>query len=250
MRGTLMGNEIFSIIMPAYNSEKTIHDSIASVLNQTFPWFKLYIINDASNDCTENIILSFNDNRIVYIKNDSNLGVALSRNKGIEASNGTYMAFLDSDDIWMPEKLFQSEKILAQGYNVVCSNYVTFTNASDIQCIRKGPEVITFEDLLKSNFIGNLTGCYNMKALGKIYQKKIGHEDYLMWLSILSLSKSAYCIQEVLAKYRVSLSSKSSNKIVAMRWQWNIYRRELNISFAKSLYLFSSYVFYALKKRV
>ncbi|VXD08774.1 putative teichuronic acid biosynthesis glycosyltransferase TuaG [Enterobacterales bacterium 8AC] len=245
-----LGSEKFSIIMPAYNAAKTITDSINSVLAQTLTDFKLYIVNDNSQDATESIIHSFSDDRIVYLKNESNLGVASSRNKALEVASGKYVAFLDSDDLWDGEKLEKQEMIFDQGWDVVCSHYITFSDLDRNKINnRKSPEVITYNDMLKSNFIGNLTGAYNMQKIGKIYQKKIGHEDYVMWLYILNKVQRAYCIQESLASYRLSTTSISGNKFKAARWQWNIYREELDFSVSKSAYYFLQYMKNALKKR-
>ncbi|MGM0938213.1 MAG: glycosyltransferase family 2 protein [Pseudomonadota bacterium] len=243
-----MINEVFSIIMPAYNSEKTIIDSITSVLQQDFKLFKLYIINDASSDKTKDIILSLNDHRVVYIENEKNLGVAESRNKGLKLANGTYIAFLDSDDLWVPNKLSSQLKILNDGWDVVCSNYTTF-NFNCIKSLRTSPEVIQYSDMLKSNFVGNLTGVYNRKKLGTFLQKNTGHEDYIMWLQIIKKARRAFCIQESLAQYRLSENSLSSNKLKAMQWQWSIYRNELQLSILKSSYYFSHYILNAFKKR-
>ncbi|MBO3023694.1 glycosyltransferase family 2 protein, partial [Providencia rettgeri] len=115
-----------AIIMPAHNAERTIKKSIESILNQTFPDFILYIINDASTDNTKSIILNFSDPRIVYLENEYNMGVASSRNKGIKLSNSQYIAFLDSDDLWLPEKLQKQITYLEDGWNVVNSNYYSF----------------------------------------------------------------------------------------------------------------------------
>ncbi|EOX5954297.1 glycosyltransferase family 2 protein [Providencia rettgeri] len=243
-----MDNETFSIIMPAYNSEKTIIDSINSVLEQDFDSFILYIVNDASSDNTKDMILSINDKRIIYLENERNLGVAESRNKALIKAKGEYIAFLDSDDIWLPKKLSYQLKLFNEGWDVVCSNYITFTHLNS-STIRKSPQVITYTDMLKSNFIGNLTGAYNRKKLGVFQQKKIGHEDYIMWLQIIQKAKKAFCIQEPLAKYRLSENSLSGNKLKAMTWQWSIYRNEVKLSILKSSYYFSHYILNALKKR-
>ncbi|MBG5950644.1 glycosyltransferase family 2 protein [Proteus terrae] len=234
--------------MPAYNAEKTIFYSIESILNQTYSNFKIYIINDNSCDKTENIILSFSDERIIYIKNKKNMGVSLSRNIGIKLSKGKFIAFLDSDDLWVPNKLEEQYKKLINGWDVVCSNYTTFDETNQIKH-RVSPEIINYSDMLLSNFIGNLTGVYNKDNIGKVYQKNKGHEDYIMWLDILKKSKKAYCIQKPLAKYRISEKSLSGNKLKAMQWQWSIYRNELNLSFIKSSYYFINYIYNALKKR-
>lgn len=234
--------------MPVFNSEKTVSDSINSVLNQTYSNFKLYIINDSSTDGSKDIILSFNDSRIIYLETPENLGVACARNLGIKHCTGNYISFLDSDDLWLPQKLETQLSKLCDGYDVVCSNYITFTNDSDLS-LRQAPTIIEYTSMLKSNFIGNLTGTYNAYNLGKFFQKNIGHEDYVMWLEILKKSNKAFCIQDTLAKYRVSNTSLSSNKFRTIKWQWSIYRNELKLSNIKSLYYFSHYIFNALKKR-
>ncbi|MEY1522732.1 glycosyltransferase family 2 protein [Providencia manganoxydans] len=241
-------NESFSIIMPVFNAEKTISESIKSILKQSYPHFVLYIINDSSTDNSKNIILSFNDSRIVYLETPENSGVAYARNVGIQNAAEKYIAFLDSDDLWLPNKLEHQLIKLQSGYDVVCSNYFTFNDHGNLN-IRKSPIIIKYSQMLKSNFIGNLTGTYNSTNLGKFFQKKIGHEDYVMWLEILKKSEKAFCVQEPLAKYRVSNSSLSSNKLKVIKWQWLIYRNVLKLSIPKSLFYFSHYLLNALNKR-
>ncbi|MDE9453837.1 glycosyltransferase [Xenorhabdus bovienii] len=236
--------------MPAYNAQKTIDKSINSIINQTYPNFLLYIIDDNSSDKTYDIIRKYNDNRIIYIKNNINLGVAESRNKALSLCKSKYITFLDSDDYWHSQKLEKQVNLLENGWDVVCSNYNTFDSDDDkIISYRRSPQIITYEMMLKSNFIGNLTGAYNAEKLGKQFQKKIGHEDYLMWLKILNKTKSAYCIQEPLGYYRISKNSISSNKFKAILWQWLIYRKELHLSLFSSIYNFSFYIITALYKR-
>lgn len=243
-----MNNELISIIMPAFNAEKTIKSSIESILNQTIKNFKIYIIDDSSTDTTSKIVNSFNDERIIYTYNNNNQGVSKSRNIGIKKCKGKYIAFLDSDDLWFPNKLERQLELLEKGWDIVCSNYITFTENNNLN-ERSAPEIISYEKMLSSNFIGNLTGIYNSSTLGKIYQKEKGHEDYIMWLELIKIANKAYCIQEPLAKYRVSDTSLSGNKIKAMQWQWSIYRNELKLSFIKSSYYFINYIYNALKKR-
>ncbi|HFZ8994078.1 TPA: glycosyltransferase family 2 protein [Citrobacter freundii] len=241
---------MFSIIMPAYNSSKTIHASILSVLNQTITDWELIVIDDCSIDDTISIVESFNDQRIILIKNTQNIGVALSRNKGLKISKGKYISFLDSDDIWKRDKCEKQLKYLAAGFNIVCGNYYTFSSEDSLLNVRRSPEIITYKDMLKSNFIGNLTGCYNSEVCGVLMQKIIGHEDYIMWLDLVSAYGPAYCIQDVLAGYRLSSSSLSAKKTKAMKWQWYIYRKYLDLSLIKASCLFFQYIIYALKKRI
>ncbi|MFB1421494.1 glycosyltransferase family 2 protein [Citrobacter freundii] len=245
-----MRNEVVSIVMPAYNAEKYIKESINSVMAQDFQNWRLYIVDDASSDNTVDIINGFCDKRITLIYNEKNLGVARSRNRALNMCAGKYITFLDSDDIWCKDKLSKQLEILEQGWAVVCANYTTFRNENEIIRMRCSPEIITYSMMLKSNFIGNLTGIYNKEVLGVVYQEPYGHEDYIMWLKILSVTKKAYCIQQPLAKYRLSAASLSSNKLNAILWQWNIYRKHLRLSSVKSAYFFLFYLFYSIKKRV
>ncbi|WP_230685668.1 glycosyltransferase family 2 protein [Pluralibacter gergoviae] len=242
--------EIVSIIMPAYNAEKTISDSIRSVLEQSYTNYILYIINDASTDNTDKVIKTFDDKRIIYLSNSVNQGVALSRNNALKICKGKYISFLDSDDTWSKNKLELQVEKLTSGWDLVCSNYEVFTDDHKIINKRRFPEVITFGDMLKSNYIGNLTGIYNAEKTGVVYQQKKGHEDYIMWLSIIKKTKSAYCIQDEIAQYRISKNSLSANKFNVLKWQWDIYRNILRFSFLKSSYYFIFYVFNGIMKRV
>lgn len=240
--------EKVSIIMPAFNASKTISESIKSVLNQSYKDFKLYIIDDCSTDNTVDIIKYFSDPRIVLHENPVNIGVAGTRNVGLSLAEGDVIAFLDSDDIWLECKL-DSQLELIGSYDVITSGYYFFSSQSDVDGVVQPKEFISIKDMYKSNYIGNLTGIYNARKLGKFYQKQQGHEDYIMWLEVMSVANEAYCIQKPLAKYRIGTKSLSANKLKAMRWQWLIYRKNLGFNFIQSVYYFVFYVLNALKKR-
>lgn len=243
--------ETVSIIMPAYNAARYIRHSVTSVLSQTFCDWRLYIVDDASTDDTANVVADINDVRIEYILLNDNGGVANARNVGIQSAKGKYIAFLDSDDLWEPNKLKKQISLLEQGYAVVCGNYSTFLS-DDIDhpvSVRTSPMEFSYRDMLNSNRIGNLTGIYNRELLGTFYQERCGHEDYLMWLSIMKVAKKAACVQDVIARYRLSSNSLSANKLTAAKWQWHIYRHKLLLSLSASLYHWLSYVVIALKKR-
>lgn len=236
--------------MPAYNAEKTIDKSIESILKQTDQDFEIIVVDDASLDNTRNIVNKYIDSRIKLIVNERNLGVAESRNRAIVNANGKYIAFLDSDDVWDSKKLETQRKLFEKGHLVLCSAYKKMDalgNVNDKKIFHK--KIITYSDMLKSNFIGNLTGAYNCDSLGKFFQKKMGHEDYIMWLEIIKVAKYAYCSPECLAYYRVISKSLSSNKIKAMMWQFSIYRKVLKMNFITSFFYFFFYTFHAIRKR-
>lgn len=244
-------NELVSIIMPAFNAGETLSVSIESVISQSIPDWVLYVIDDASTDNTSEIIRKYavEDNRIIYIGMQYNSGVAAARNAGLSAAKGKYIAFLDSDDIWLTHKLKSQVEVLDSGFDVVCSNYKTFFgDITNEVTTRKFPKTFEYKHMLKGNKIGNLTGIYNQEKISKVYQSDIGHEDYVMWLDIVNKTKRVYCIQEVLAYYRLSEKSLSANKIKASLWQWKVYRVHLKLGFFKSMYYWLSYAFNVLHR--
>lgn len=241
--------ETYSIIMPCFNASLYISDSIRSVINQSFQSWRLYVIDDCSNDGTDEIIknISENEPRITYVKLTKNSGVAAARNTGITLSKGKYIAFLDSDDQWAENKLMSQLSMLENGYDVVCSNYSTFSNSIDSTIsTRTFPSEFTYSDMLTGNKIGNLTGVYNQERIGKVFQHQVGHEDYIMWLDVMSRTSKCFCVQDNLAYYRVSEKSLSGNKFKASLWQWDIYRKHLGLGVFRSAYYWHCYVLNAL----
>lgn len=240
-----------SIIMPVYSVAKTIEKAVNSVVSQSYSNWELIIINDKcpENSCKAIESIINTDTRIIKIENNYNIGVSASRNKGIDYATGDIIAFLDSDDCWLDDKLSKQIAEISAGYDVVCSNYIRVYNDGRQSTVGH-KEIFTYSDMLKSNQIGNLTGIYNSKKLGKIYQKNVDHEDYVMWLEVMKAAGEGYCMQESLACYRVSSSSISANKLRAAIWQWKIYRSTLNLGLIKSIWLFTNYLYYACKKRV
>lgn len=240
---------MFSVIMPAFNAGNMISASIKSVVEQTISDWEMIVIDDCSTDNTIKEVLAFSDNRIKLLQNANNKGVALSRNEGLKIAKGKYIAFLDSDDLWEENKLEKQLKILESGFNIVCGSYYTFSQQQQPLSVRKSKTIISYSDMLKSNFIGNLTGCYNADVCGIVMQQQVGHEDYLMWLELISKFGPAFSIEDVIAGYRVSSSSLSAKKTKAMKWQWIIYRKHLKLSLIKSIYYFFQYITHALLKR-
>lgn len=234
---------LVSVIMPNYNGEKYLSQSIQSVIDQTYTNWELLFVDDCSTDKSLDKVSSFGDERIKVFKNQENQGAAISRNVAINEAKGKWIAFLDSDDIWMPNKL---EMQLSYMHN----NDISFS-FSDYEVIDEGNKVIstfkprldicTYKDILKHNHIGCLTVIYDSKKLGKVYMptNATKREDMACWLNILKNGEQAFCLHECLARYKVHSNSVSSNKIKMMKWQWNLYRKVEKLPFVKCVYFMS-----------
>ena len=233
---------LVSIITPLYNSEAFIGDTLQSILNQTYTNWELLLIDDGSIDNTIDIvnsIISKNKN-ITLIKNKTNRGAAISRNKGIVASKGDYIAFLDADDLWKPQKLEKQIIFMQdQDCDVCFSSYEQIDEyGKPLNKLVKALPVLSYKKYLKSNYIGNLTGIYNAKTLGKITSPNLRkRQDWLIWLSAIKASgKPAMSVQESLAFYRVRENSISSNKVELLKHNYWVYKRGLGFSTIKSIY--------------
>ena len=225
-----------------FNSEAFISETISSVINQTYKNWELFLIDDFSTDKTLEIVnqfLSQNPN-IKLIENNFNSGATISRNKGIEASQGEYIAFLDADDLWKPEKLEVQIKFMqTENSDISFSSYEQINETGNPlnKLVKVLPE-LTYQKQLKSNYIGNLTGMYNAKVLGKIKAPNLRkRQDWLLWLAAIKKSgKPAKGIEASLAFYRVRNDSMSSNKINLLKYNYLVYRKGLGFSILKSVY--------------
>ena len=231
-----------SIITPVFNSEAFISDCINSVINQTYNKWELLLIDDASQDNTLKIVKPFLErySNIKLIQNNKNQGAAITRNKGIEAAQGDYIAFLDGDDLWKPAKLEKQIKFMQQhDCDVSFSSYEQIDEKGNpLNKLVIALPKLTYKKYLKSNYIGNLTGMYNAKIIGKIKAPNLRkRQDWLLWLSaIKKSSKPAQGIQESLAYYRVRKNSMSSNKFNLIKHNYWVYKKGLGFSTLKSMY--------------
>lgn len=225
-----------------FNSQLFIADTIRSILKQTYTQWELILIDDHSSDHTLLIVEPFitTHPKIKLIKNTINQGAAVSRNKGIVAAKGSYIAFLDADDLWKPNKLqTQLEFMKTQQCEVSFSSYnLIDEQGKSLNKYVKALPVLTYKKLLKSNYIGNLTGMYHVNALGKITAPNLRkRQDWLLWLSaIKKSSKPALGIQESLACYRVRANSMSSNKMGLLKYNYWVYKKGLGFSSLKSTF--------------
>ncbi|HZJ37014.1 MAG TPA: glycosyltransferase family 2 protein [Gillisia sp.] len=230
---------LVSVIMPTYNSAEFIGAAIQSVQNQTYLNWELFVIDDASTDATFALVEDFIslDSRIKLFQNAKNAGAGASRNTGIKAAKGSFIAFLDADDLWMPEKLVvQVNFMLKNNLAMSFSSYRLMTETGQLlpEIVESLPE-LSYKKLLRSNYIGNLTGMYNADKIGKIYSPLLRkRQDWGLWLSILEKAGSALGIQQPLAYYRLRKNSISNNKTALLKYNFQIYNRVLDYSFLKS----------------
>lgn len=245
--------DLVSIIMPAYNAEQTLSASIDSVCAQTCSNWELIIIDDCSTDKTPVIIRKYEnqDPRIRHIRNFQNQGVAKSRNAGVNCAVGNWIAFLDSDDCWEPEKLAQQLNFARKrnaAFTFTGSAFVDESGKRLAHCLSV-PESITYRQLLKQNIIScssvmiqtNLMLHYPMDSDRM-------HEDFAVWLQILrDRNIKAYGLNHPLLIYRLSASSKSGNKLNAARMTFRVYRY-IGLSYPAALYYWGWYTVKSLLK--
>lgn len=245
---------MFSVIIPCHNSQEYIAVAIESVRSQTYQNWELLVVDDCSIDDTPMIVDTFvkKDRRIKYLKTDKPSGSpAVPRNMGVQQAKGQYIAFLDSDDAWMPSKLEQQLRMFREYEDMaICfSNYEKMTEKGERrERVVKAPVMVTYECLLRGNVIGGLTAVYDTAKVGKIYFQNHAHEDYILWLEILKHGFIARNTNTVEALYRVRKHSVSSNKLKAMLWQWSIYRNIEGIGLLRSGYYFINYACKAYRK--
>jgi teichuronic acid biosynthesis glycosyltransferase TuaG len=242
---------LVSIITPVHNAYSHIEETIQSVLKQTFTDWELILIDDYSSDKGIHILNKYEgrDSRIHLFENSHNLGAALSRNKGIEMAKGRFIAFLDSDDLWEPNKLeVQLKFMMENNHAFTFSGYHKF-RGEDIVGLHTVPLRVNHEELLKTCSIGCLTAMYDTKQLGKVYMPIISRrQDFALWLKILKEIPYAYGINQPLAKYRLRDDSISGNKFRAAKYQWRVYREFEHLGFFETCYYFSHYAVFGVLK--
>ena len=248
-----MCSKLVSIITPCYNASLYIKEAIESVINQTYINWEMIIVDDCSTDNSAEIINSYNDKRIRYFKTDFPSGSpTLPRNIGISHAKGRFIAFLDSDDLWKETHIENLLRVFSDGDNnvvVACSWYNRIDENGIISGTVKTPDTFAYRHLFYDNFIGNLTGMYDVSKISKIYQRTCGHEDYIMWLDVLKNGGIARSTGSVEAYYRVTDNSVSSNKLKAMSWRWHILREEVGLSAFKTVYFILASVFFIWLKK-
>lgn len=256
MNKAINNSSLVSIIVPVYNAEKFINDTIKTVIDQTYENWELLLVNDCSTDKSVEIIKDYRqkDKRIKLFSNSDNSGAAISRNKGIEESGGRYIAFLDADDLWEPKKL---EKQVAFMQEKDCAFSFTGYEFADEKGTPNGkkvyvPEGLTYRQALRNTIIWTTTVMFDMQKLSKkdVYMPNVKSEDTACWWKVLKKIDQAYGMTEILSYYRRSAGSLSSNKLEAIRKVWSLYRNVEKLNFVQSAFCFSGYAYNTVKKRV
>lgn len=245
--------DFVSIITPCYNSANYIRDTIESVLKQTHTAFELIIVDDGSSDDSCEIVETYQraDSRIILLKQGKNMGPAQARNAGIAIAKGRYIAFIDSDDIWLEKKLERQIAFMKQKLAPISFTAYKRIDANGylISELVQVPDRINYRALLKSNVMGCLTVIYDVSIVGKQFMPDIQkRQDHGLWLKILRNGHTAYGLNEDLARYRIGPYSVSRNKVLAAMYQWKLYREIEKLSIIKSSYYFIQYAVLGFKK--
>lgn len=239
-----------SVIIPVHNEQMYIESCIKSVLNQTYEDLEIIVVDDHSTDNSIDIVRNITDDRIKILKSKS-YGVSYARNKGIRNSTGTFIAFLDSDDLWYEDKIKKQVEFMNLN-NIAFS----FTNYNFVDknnnFIRRTyvPSIINYNDALKNTCIFTSSVMFNMKYISKkdIYMPNIPSEDSATWWNVLKKGYSAYGMDGVYVNYRIKGKSLSSNKFVAVKRTYNLYKY-FKIPFIRRFYYLVCYIINAIKRR-
>ena len=219
---------LVSIVMPSYNCEKYIFNSIQSVLKQTYINWELLVVDDCSSDNTVSIIESFQDKRIKLFKNKENSGAALSRNLALREAKGKWIAFLDSDDIWLPTKLEEQLLFMTDnGYDFTFTDYRICLNGKWENIIHTAPQRVTFRKIKKYCYFSTITVVYNVEKVGVIQIGNIRkNNDYAMWLRALkkvNAHRYPKCLSYYI-KHNDSISGGSKFKLI--KWHYILFKNE------------------------
>ena len=245
--------EQVSIIMPSYNTARFIGATIKSVLNQTYSNWELIIVDDCSTDNTDDVVNQYlADDRIHYIKNDTNSGAAVSRNRALREAKGKWIAFLDSDDLWEPEKLEKQIAFMQErGYAFSYTDYMIQFNGEWIPYIYTGPNVVTRRKMYNYCYFSTITVMYDREKIGLIQIENLRkNNDYAMWLQAIEKS-NCYRFPECLSYYiKHDGSISSGSKIKLIKWHYKLFKDGLHKNKFVSVLLTARNMFFGVIKKI
>lgn len=248
---------LISIIVPVYNAGKYIRETIACVEAQTYENWELLLVEDCSTDDTPEIIGEYmagqGDSRVRLIRQPSNAGAARARNKGLQEARGRYIAYLDADDLWEPEKLEKELRFMDEKDAAFAFTGYEFADELGMGTgkIVRVPETLCYEQALSNTTIFTSTVMFDTVRIKKelLEMPAVKSEDTALWFQVLRSGYTAYGLDENLVRYRRTGRTLSSNKVEALRRIWNLYRRE-GLSLPRSVYHFVFWAMRAVKRRV
>ncbi len=253
-----MDNRTVSIIVPVYNAGKFIEETVESVRRQTYTDWELLLVLDGCTDGTDRLLEAYcekqKEERIRLIYQPENAGAAKARNRGVKEAKGRFIAFLDADDLWKPEKLSHQLKFLEEKNAAFCFTGYEFADefGHGTGKVVRVPEKMGYQDALKNTTIFTSTVMFDTSLIGKeeLYMPQIKSEDTALWWRVLRQGFFAWGLDENLVFYRRAGKTLSSNKIEALRRIWNLYRKAEKLSVFQSAYYFCFWAVRAVKRRL
>lgn len=221
--------QLVSIITPCYNSAKYIAQSIYSVINQSYSNWELLIIDDGSTDDTISIVkkIALSDSRIHLIQLTKNQGSGVARDAALNLAKGSYIAFLDADDVWKPNKLEKQLTFMKENNLPLTFSFYELIDevSNSLSVIVTSPKMITYKQLFFCNWVGNLTGIYSVDFFGKVPISSIKkRQDWILWLTLVKKAGSITPTPLNLAYYRVRKDSLSASKWKLIKYNFLVYR--------------------------
>lgn len=237
----IMENTLVSIITPTYNCGAYIAETIDSVIAQTYTNWEMVIVDDCSTDDTAEIVRHYteNDKRVKYHKLPENSGAAVARTTAMRLAQGNYMAFLDSDDLWMPDKLEkQLDFMRKNGHAFSCTSYCQIDkDGNSLDRVVYAKKRVDYNRLLLDCPVGNSTVMYDVERMGKFEVPNIRkRNDDALWLRMLKTEKYIWGMSDVLMKYRVRPNSISINKFSLIKYHWYLYREIEHLNVSRSVF--------------
>lgn len=251
-------SELVSVIVPVYNAEKFIREAMDSVRAQTYENWELLLVEDGSNDGSVDVITGYiaetQETRIRLIRQPSNQGAARARNRGVREAAGRYIAYLDADDLWMPEKLEHELRFVEEKDAAFAFTGYEFADERGVGLgkIVRVPETLVYRQALSNTTIFTTTVMFDTAKISKelLEMPEIKSEDTALWWRILKDGYTAYGLDENLARYRRAGRTLSSNKLKAIRRIWNLYRKAEGLNLARSIWHFCFWAVRAVWRRV
>lgn len=246
-------SELVSIIMPSYNTAKYIAETIESVQEQSYTNWELIIVDDCSKDNTDAVVEKYlSDKRIIYIKNEQNSGAAICRNRALQMAKGKWIAFLDSDDVWVPQKLERQLNFMKQNdYKFTYTDYKIRLNGIWLPYIYTGPTVVTKRKLYNYCYFSTITVIYDREYVGLIQIADLRkNNDYAMWFKVIEKTP-CYRFPECLSYYyKHDDSISGGSKIKLIKYHYILYRKALNKNKVSSVLLTINNLFWGVLKKI